>query len=45
MLVAYQIPSQENQANEGLILRLKLEQFPTTLTHTSLRFITKKMYK
>ena len=28
MLVAYKIPSQENQAKEGLTLRLKLQQFP-----------------
>ena len=29
MLVAYRIPSQENQAKEGLTLRLKLEHFLT----------------
>ena len=29
MLVAYRTPSQENQAKEGLTLRLKLEHFPT----------------
>ena len=29
MLVAYRIPSKENQAQEGLTLRLKLEHFPT----------------
>ena len=28
MLVAYRIPSQENQAKEGLTLCLKLEHFP-----------------
>ena len=28
ILVAYRIPSQENQAKEGLTLRLKLESFP-----------------
>ena len=28
MLVAYQIPSQEHQAKEGLTLRLNLEHFP-----------------
>ena len=29
MLVAYQIPSQENQAKDDLTLRLKLEHFLT----------------
>ena len=29
ILVAYRIPSQENQAKEGLTLRLKLKHFPT----------------
>ena len=29
MLVSYRIPSQENQAKEGLTLRKKLEHFPT----------------
>ena len=28
MLVEFQIPSQENQAKEGLTVRLKLEHFP-----------------
>ena len=41
MLVAYKIPSQENQAKEGLTPLLKLEHFPT-LTHTSFKFIKKK---
>ena len=29
MLVEFQIPSQENQAKEGLTLRLKREHSPT----------------
>ena len=29
MLVAYRIPFQENQAKEGLTIRLMLEHFPT----------------
>ena len=41
MLVTYRIPSQENQAKEGLTPLLKLEHFPT-LTHTSFKFIKKK---
>ena len=45
MIVPYGIPSQKNQAKEGLILHLKLEHFPTLHKHISFRFIKKKMYK
>ena len=33
MIVPYGIPSQKNQAKEGLILHLKLENFPTLYKH------------
>ena len=36
MLVAYRIPSQENQAKEGLTLRLKREHFPILRKHIHL---------
>ena len=45
MLVAYQIPSQENKAKEGLTPRLKLEHFPTLHKHIYLLDIYKKNYK
>ena len=33
MIVPYRIPSQKNQAKEGLTPRLKLEHFPTLNKH------------
>ena len=33
MILPYGIPSQKNQAKEGLTLRLKLEHFPTLHKH------------
>ena len=42
MLVAYRTPSQENQAKEGLTLRLKLEHFPTLNKHIHLLDLSKK---
>ena len=46
MLVAYGIPSQEYQAKEGSILRLKLEHFLTLHKHVYLLDLyIKKMYK
>ena len=46
MLVEYGIPSQENQAKEGLTLRIKLKHFPTLHKHIYLLDLYKKiMYK
>ena len=42
MLVAYRIPSQENQAKDGLTLRLKLEHFPILHEHIYLLDLYKK---
>ena len=33
MIVPYGIPSQKNQAKEGLTIRLNLEHFPTLHKH------------
>ena len=46
MIVPYGIPSQKNQAKEGLTLRLKLEHFPTLHKHVYLLDLQiKKMSK
>ena len=42
MIVPYGIPSQKNQAKEGLTLRLKLEHFLTLHKHIYLLDLCKK---
>ena len=42
MIVPYGLPSQKNQAKEGLTLHLKLEHFPTLHKHIYLLDFKKK---